>query len=128
MVRTWIVAGVGAVTVGLLGAAASAGSGSGHPGAHGPAVGTLASVANPRLEQGRAQSCTANPGTAVQYRPGESRDGLVLRLTDQLAYVKSVFANATPGSPAQFRAREELDSLREQLRFIGCGYAPGNSP
>ena len=126
MVRTWVVAGVGAVAVGLLGAAA-AGGGSGLPGAHEPAVGTVANVEDARLEQ-RGDSCAANPGTPVQYRLGESRDDLVFRLTDQLAYVKSVFTNATPGSPAQFRAREESDSLRDQLRFIGCGHTPDNSP
>ena len=58
----------------------------------------------------------------------EEHEDLFLRLTDRLAYVEGVFANATPGSPAQFRAREEADSLREQLCSIGGGYAPRESP
>ncbi len=128
MVRKWVVAGVGAVAVGLLGGAASAGDAGGLPGAHRPAVGAVASVGDARLEQSGPHSCATDTGIQVRYRPGESRDDLVLRLTDQLAYVESVFTNATPGSPAQFRACEESDSLREQLRLIGCGYAPGDSP
>ncbi len=126
-VRKWVVAGVGALAAGLLAAAASAGGDGGDVrGAEAPAAGAVVGVEDARLKH-VGDPC-ASPATPVQSRPGESRDDLLLRLTDRLAYVESMFANATPGSPAQFRAREESDSLREQLRSIRCGYAPGNSP
>ncbi len=126
-VQKWVVAGVGALAVGLLGAAASAGGDSGSVrGARAPAAGAVVGVEDARLE--RVGDPCASPGSPVQSRPEESREDLLLRLTDRLAYVESVFANATPGSAAQFRAREESDSLREQLRSIRCGYAPGNPP
>jgi hypothetical protein len=35
--------------------------------------------------------------------------------TEELAFTERVFSGATPGSPAQFRARESADALRAQL-------------
>src|SRR3712207_6892489 len=40
----------------------------------------------------------------------------ILPLTDQLLYLETVFADATPGSPAQFRAHEEAESLRQDRK------------
>ncbi len=127
-VQTWVVAAVGAAAVGLLGAVASAG-GDGGPvrGAQAQAAPAVTGVADVRLEQLGGDPC-ARPGTPLRSRPEESLDDLLLRLTDELAYVESVFAKATPGSAGQFRAREESDSLRERLRSIRCGHAAGNAP
>ena len=88
----------GAVTLGLLGPAASAGI------EYGPA---------PQAES------TVGPGSPAQFRLKEEHDRTVARLTDELGYLQSVFASATPGSPAQFRAHEEAESLRERLGSLG---------
>ena len=40
-------------------------------------------------------------------------------LTEQLVRTEAVFHKATPGSPAQFRAREEADKLWGKLSSTG---------
>ena len=59
-------------------------------------------------------------GSPAQSGLVEERDRLarVTKLTEELDYVKGVFRQASPGSPAQFRAKEEADSLREELREL----------
>ena len=65
------------------------------------AVGGIAGLATPVQAQG-----TGATGGAVVN---------VMSLTEQLTWTEQVFKNATPGSPAQFRARESADSLRERI-------------
>ena len=55
----------------------------------------------PRRAQADAVIGSDGPtGSPAQFRLKEERDRVVLRFTDQLVYLESVFANATPGSPA----------------------------
>lgn len=123
-VRKWVMAVVGAVVAGLLGAAASAGIEVGP--AESTARGTIAAgggveVGRAALEQLGAVSTSATPGSPAHFRIKEERDRLVLRLTEQLDYLGTVLGDATPGSPAHFRAREEAESLRDELRTIAQG-------
>ena len=64
----------------------------------------------------------ATPGSP-HFRLQEEQDRLArsIRLAAELQYVDGVFAQATPGSPAQFRAREGADALREELERLGPG-------
>lgn len=120
-VRKWVMAGVGSVAIALLGAAASAGGGGGAPASD---AGAVVGIARAEVDQDSTPSCMAIPGRRAELRPAEGHGDLFVRLTDRLVYVEEVFANGTPGSPAQFRAREEADSLREQLCSIGGAFAP----
>ncbi len=123
--KTWVIAGLGAVAVGVLGPTASAATGS-RPVFD--SAGTTAAVADreakqEELERVRALFAGATAGSPAQFRLKEEGDRLAryVDLAGQLEYVGTVFAEATPGSPAQFRAREEADALGEELGRVSRG-------
>jgi hypothetical protein len=55
-------------------------------------------------------SITLGPAAAGQ------EDAERVRLAQELQWTEDVFREATPGSPAQFRARESADALRLKLQ------------
>ena len=116
-VKRWVIAGVGAVVLGLLGTVVSAATGSGP---HRDST-TVVEIRNAELDRVNTLHANATPGWPAQFRLQDERDRVALSLSSQLEYLETVIANATPGWPAQFRAREEAESLREDLRKIGRG-------
>ncbi len=60
-----------------------------------------------------AQEDTGRAGAAVSCGPAAST------LLEELLWTDEVFDRATPGSPAQFRARESADALRTKISGTG---------
>ena len=65
----------------------------------------------------------APAGTRAHARAGTAYDRLSAEasLIEEVIWTQSVFDGATPGSPAQFRAREASDALRWKLDQLRSG-------
>lgn len=124
-VRGWVIGGIGAIAIGVLGATAPAvaGAGTGRGTVETADAVTAAEVHDAQLEGIGVLIRGATPGSPAHFRLREEQDRLArsMNLAVQMQYLDRVFANATPGSPAQFRAREEADLLREELKRLGRG-------
>jgi len=62
-------------------------------------------------------------GTPAHGRAAAAYDRLSAEASviEELAWTESRFDGATPGSPAQFRAREAADTLRSKLHQLRSG-------
>lgn len=65
----------------------------------------------------------APAGTGAHARAGATYDRLSAEASviEEIIWTESVFDGATPGSPAQFRAREASDALRWKLDQLRSG-------
>ena len=121
-----VIAGIAALGIAVLAMGASAGTGTGSAGFPAPFQASHAApggeAKHDQLERVETLLSDATWGGAARIGLEEDRERLVrcIDLAGQLEHLGHVRTHATPGSPAQFRAVEESDLLRQKLEELDC--------